>query len=381
MTVTRALAVCALVVLAGCNGALGPFSGTGDGRPPLPPGVTEDGVNATRLLDAHETALDAQSFTVETHATIGSGETNQHARVGANDTAALRSTSAATTVVVDGRRYERIEGPRVEHTVTDWSGEAGSVHEAYVAPTALRSALGPRGRVTGALVLNGTVERDSRTLWRLSVEPRGVTDGDAPSGTVLVTPAGRIVTAERTFVAGDTRVSVSTTFSAVGNTTVTTPDWVDDARRHGDHRGFGAEERRVTARIPAGFSGDSRGLVTLVGVPERTDNGDVRVVPVGVADDPLSDAVVAWYASVDATATHDHAYLTFQYNESRLPANGSASELDVYRLTRQDEQFVALDATINTEENEASVRVDDASGLYVVFHSPTFERIRDRLQG
>jgi hypothetical protein len=197
---------------------------------------------------------------------------------------------------------------------------------------------------------------------------------------VLATTEGRIVEAAYRYDRGGTPVSLTYELSAVGETRVERPAWVDDARRHGDYRGFGDDQRRLTTDVPAGFSGESRGLVTLVGVSEGADHGDVRVRPIGVSDDPLSDAVVAWYAHVEAAASHDHAYLTVQYNESRIPANGSESALDVYRYSKQEEAFVALDASIDAEENEASVSVDDATGMYVVFHAPTFERLREKLR-
>ena len=338
-------------------------------------------MNATRLLDAHEAALANQSFTVEISGSVAGTETGHRVRVGANGTAIVGAVAPSmTTVVVAGRRYQRVDGPSVSYTVTNWSDEEASVHEAYATPDTLRAALDPGRGVTGNLTLNGTVERDGRTLWRLTVEPRGVTDGDAPAGTVLVTPAGRVVTAERTFVAGDTPVSVSTAFSAVGETTVETPDWVADARRHGEYEGFGSDQRRVTVRVPRGFSGESQGLVTLVGVPEHANSGDLQVGPVGTADDPLADAIVAWYAYVEPSVDHDHAYVTLQYNESRLPANASESSVALYRLVRGGQSFERLDGSVDADENEVSARVEDAAGIYVVFHAPTYERLVDELE-
>ncbi|WP_232686909.1 hypothetical protein [Halobacterium zhouii] len=382
MTGRRVLVITALVVLAGCSGPLGPFFGGNDGSPSLPPGVTEDGVNGTRLLEAHRAALANQSFTVETSGSVAGAETGQQVRVGANDTAVVGTiTPSVTIIVVDGRQYERIDGPRgVEYTVTNWSRGGQTVHEAYAEPTALRIALDPSSGVTGNLTLNGTVERDGRTLWRLTVEPRGVTEGDAPNGTVLVTPAGRVVSAQRTLVTGGNRVAVSATFSAVGGTTVTTPDWVADARRHGEYEGFRDDQRRVTDPVPLGYSGDSRGLVTLVGVPGHADSSDLDVGPIATADDPLSDAIVGWYAYVETSTDHDHAYVTLGYNESRLPANASESELALYRLGQNSDTFERLDGSADADENEVSARVDDAAGIYVVFHTPTFERLRDELE-
>ena len=89
MTGKGALAVVLLVALAGCNGALGPLGGDGGDQPSRPPGVTEDGVNATRLLDAHAAALANQSFTVETSATAPWAGWNRSVRVSTNDTAAV----------------------------------------------------------------------------------------------------------------------------------------------------------------------------------------------------------------------------------------------------------------------------------------------------
>ncbi|WP_232703437.1 DUF7537 family lipoprotein [Halobacterium wangiae] len=388
MTATRALAVCTLVVLAGCTGALGPF-GSGDDGPSPPPGVEDDAVNATVLLDAHVASLENESFT----ATLPGGPAGHGgsvtARVSANDTARVARESAlggtANVYVADGRSYWATDESATEYVVSNWSARHDrSPRAQFAAPPALRQTLGVvDGRASPALSPNGTVERDGRTLWRLDVEPSNQTTAAALSdvhGRVLATPDGRIVEAAYHYDRSGTAVNLTYELSAVEETVVERPDWVDDARRHGDYRGFGSDDRRLTTDVPAGFSGESRGLVTLVGVPERANHGDVRARPVGVTEDPLGDAVVAWYASVQAAASHDHAFLTFQYNESLLPANGSESELDVYRYSKQEAAFVALDADVDTEENEASVRVDDANGLYVVFHTPTYERLRERLE-
>lgn len=386
MTVTRALAVCVLVVLAGCTGALGPLGG--DDGPSPPPGVSGADVNASVLLDAHVASLDNESFT----ATLPDGPAGHGgevtARVSANDTARVARESSlggtANVFVADGASHWVADESGTDYVVSNWSARHDrSLRTWYAAPPALQRALGATDeRVAPDLSRNGTVERDGRTLWRLDVDASNQTRAAGLSnvrGHVLATPDGRIVDAAYRYDRGGTAVSLTYELSAVGETAVERPDWADDARRHGDYRGFGSDERRLTTDVPAGFSGESRGLVTLVGVSEHADHGDVRVVPVGVSDDPLRDAVVGWYTAVEASADHDHAYLTLEYNESRLPADGSESELALYRYSPQEEDFVALDASIDTGENEASVRVDDANGMYVVFHEPTFERLRDRL--
>lgn len=339
-------------------------------------------MNATRLLDAHAAALANQSFTVETSATALWAGWNRSVRVGTNDTAVVEMTRRnATAIVVDGRRYERSEGPRgVEYMVTNWSDGGVSARDAYATPDALRNALDPDGSAPGSLTLNGTVERDGRTLWRLTVQPRGDPAPNASSGTVLVTPAGRIVTVERTLTVGQTPAAVSVAFSAVGDTAVAIPDWVADARRHGEYRGFGHDQRRLTTPVPRAFTGEFRGAVTLVGVPERADYGDIRTGPVGAPDDPLADAVVGWYAYVEASTDHDYAYVTLQYNESRLSANASESSVALYRLVRGGQSFERLDGSVDADENEVSARVEDAAGMYVVFHAPTYERLVDELE-
>jgi len=388
VTATRALAVCTLVVLAGCSGALGPLGG-GDGAPSPPPGVEGGQVNATVLLDAHVASLDNESFT----AALPDGPAGQGnaatARVSTNGTARVEQETAfggtANVFVADGRSYWPADEAGAKYVVSNWSARYDhSPRGQYVAPPALRRALGVAdGRPAPALSRDGTVERDGRTRWRLTVSGSNQTEAAGLTnvrGEVLATSEGRVVEASYRYDRGGTPVSLTYELSAVGDTHVERPAWVDDARRHGDYRGFGGDQRRLTADVPVGFSGDSRGLVTLVGVPEHADHGDVRVRPIGVTEDPLSDAVVAWYAHVEATASHDHAFLTFEYNESRLPANGSESELEVYRYSKGVEEFVALDASIDADENEASVRVDDANGLYVVFHAPTFERLRENLR-
>ena len=108
MKAIRALAVCALVVLAGCSGPLGSLGG-GDGGPSPPPGVEGDQVNATVLLDAHVASLDNESFTATFHEGLAGQREERTARVSENGSATVERTESSddttNVFVANGATY------------------------------------------------------------------------------------------------------------------------------------------------------------------------------------------------------------------------------------------------------------------------------------
>jgi hypothetical protein len=267
------LSVCFLLVLAGCNavpGGDGPAaetttelpeettaSETNAGEAILPPGLSMSGVTDARALaQAHEETLSGQSYTydreVRTVAANGTelGRWSQHTQIGA-DRLRFNHTQTGTGVSVAGITIEDTH-IYTNGSVTFWN--VGASGEGYRRDSGRGFAANTFSSAQLlAEVLNGSetsveaVERDGETWYRVRVAsddrtfaynaPNGTSEVDAAdvTATALVAPSGlvRNVTYEFDFARGNVsgHRTMTIRYSAVGETEVAIPAWVEDAQR------------------------------------------------------------------------------------------------------------------------------------------------------
>ncbi|WP_232686910.1 DUF7537 family lipoprotein [Halobacterium zhouii] len=248
MTDVRSLVLVLLVALAGCNGALGPIAsdngGDADGgNPSLPPGVTDDSVNATTLMDAHVESLDGESFTLEYNLSASSAQADVVATIGPNrERAAIhieKSHQTEAYFFVDGVQYELDERDgETQYRVVNRSGADGAPFaDRYVRPHELRILL-----AAGEWKTSGTTDCRAGTCWVLDAtsvnESSQLSDASRFDGRAVVAPSGRVEKISVTIERPNDTGNVTITISDVGATTVTRPEWVDEANESGTRVGF-----------------------------------------------------------------------------------------------------------------------------------------------
>ena len=238
------LAVGCLVALAGCSGAL-----TDDGKKTqkqmvYPDGVSENGTNVSKLLDSHESALNASSFALRLNTTQNTSMGNQSlslaATVGPNREKVLVNVSGAgrnvTSYETAEKRYTRLSmGGRTVYRVTDRMPQGAQfVPGSYTGATYVE-----RFAQHANFTPNGTTQFQGRTVVVLEADGSNVS---APAGTnvtgydarLLVDERGIVRTFEatvRTEASGAySRVSLAMTISDVGEVSVAKPGWLDEAR-------------------------------------------------------------------------------------------------------------------------------------------------------
>lgn len=238
-----------LVALAGCSGAL---SGAG-GEQTLddvsyPDGVSENGTNVSALADAHSTALENESFTLDVQTGVNSSSMNQSvsidAQVGPNRDAISANTSTSgqqmSLYLTDEKRYERaqVEG-ETQYRVTNRTPNAMQLVQSSFEGQSYLDQFAGMGNFTPTEVrdVNGTTlivleadGSDATAEQAGETEQPNLTDYDA---TILVDERGVVhsmtveATSRQDGQAFDTEFSME--LSDVGETTVAEPSWLDDA--------------------------------------------------------------------------------------------------------------------------------------------------------
>jgi len=264
------LAVVALVCLAGCGGLVGDGSNpTSTSTPanvptdsPLvdpPTGLTEDGVTGVQtLVEAHIDALDNRSFTERRSDRLLAANgttlaaTNSTQRVNdAHDRAA--TTYRLTGIPASSERYVTWFDQSVTH-LDQWYNGNRSIYRGGGPDGTMYASGPPRDRRTWVSTTalersyyaaesttvsseNGSIEVQLDGVtgnWSIARVPVTVTDATV---TVTMTADGR-VTQYRTEFTGTLERAPNTTvegeqvveYTAVGETTVDRPEWVDSAR-------------------------------------------------------------------------------------------------------------------------------------------------------
>lgn len=266
--VSFATAAVAMVVLAGCGGAVAPGpdgtptrtvtpapvpEGTGTPQSPseLAPGVTAEGVfDPVRLADAHAAVLSNTSFTAvrEERRRYANGSLRSSYR------STVRMSAAGDRFHYELNQTDVRDGRPVEQRLARYAD--GSV--VYVATTRGRETTysvvgGPEapadpstvlpGNATarfGVLRLFGSLRFDvrgnrtveGRTVYRLTVENGSRTLGGLRNVSMDATVRDDgLVTAYRlSYRVGDVRIDVAVEFRRVDETAVTRPDWLPSAR-------------------------------------------------------------------------------------------------------------------------------------------------------
>lgn len=242
---TTFLMVLASLLLAGCVGSLpGGTSGPTLDDVTYPPGVTDDGVNGTMLVDAHTDALENRSFTTRTHLDERKGDESDSATM----TALIgpdRDRIAATVASTDGERsayltedteYIRIvKDGQTTYRVTSRTPEALSLapvsyaNERYLTQILEMANFTP----SEARLLNGTTVV-VLTANTSDVEGMDGLDVTSFEGTLLVDEEG-VIRSANVKIAGESTDGTtierefSMTLTDVGDTTVSEPDWIEDA--------------------------------------------------------------------------------------------------------------------------------------------------------
>ncbi|MFC7234785.1 hypothetical protein [Halosegnis marinus] len=271
---SRALLVAVLLVLAGCNAPAGePTVGESVTAAPVPevpttatpagrfaPGVRDDGVDGTRLADAHERALANASYTV--NQTLVRRYANGSLRWRYVTVGRFGATPGRFATVLDRtdredgalrtrtvRRYG--DGERAYQSVTEgntttagllrWpEGDPRDPGDVY--PDRLTNARAiervftlVETRRTGTVVVNGTRYARIESVANASVPPLwNVTV------TALVSPEGLVreyrVAYDVTRDDGSVRSVVALSYTRVGETRVTPPPWVESIRNETTER-------------------------------------------------------------------------------------------------------------------------------------------------
>lgn len=241
---TRSIAILALlVVTAGCVAA----PGAGD---PSGSALDDTTPDAASVAAAHERALDAAgSYTYEAEASAtvdgeSAGSSSLSAAVDRPADRTLVETGSVlgpvVTYVENGTAYQRIGAEEPQYRTLEIDATAGEVVSTDVAPVVRNHTFEANGSTTVAGEQVSTYEAhatgSNATLQTDLGE--GVTV-ESVEVTLAVRDDGLIVrqhiTAAISF-AGDERDGTFTrtvTYSDVGTTDVTTPDWIEDARDAG----------------------------------------------------------------------------------------------------------------------------------------------------
>lgn len=239
------LAVCCLVALAGCTGAL---SGGGDG-PTLddvsyPPGVSENGTNVSALADAHSAALENRSFALSANSTVNAPTANESVRLDASVgrdrenvlvNATLTNQQVSMYLTAE-KRYTRISADgEVSYQANRRTSDAVKLVPSSFTGAGYLDRFGGIANFTPT----GVREVDGTTLVVLRAdgsnatasEQANVTDYNA---TLLVDEQGVVrsmtVEATSTLDGRQSTTAFSLEISNVGETTVAEPAWLDEAR-------------------------------------------------------------------------------------------------------------------------------------------------------
>jgi hypothetical protein len=280
------LAVCVLLVLAGCSAIPGGSGGaaaetttdaTGEsettagtngdstgGDADLPPGLSTDGVtDAAALAAAHEKWLEGQLYTYDREVTVVArngtqlGRWSQHVQVGANRLE-FNHTQTGEGLSVSGADIGESQ-VYTDGSVTFWKADAfrdgfrrepgrGFAAATFSSEQLLADVLNA-SETSVTEVESGedeTGDSDGETRYRVRAENGSETlTYDPPNGTVtvevtnvtataVVAPSGfvRNVTYEFDFVRGNVsgHRTMTVRYTAVGETTVEVPAWVEDAK-------------------------------------------------------------------------------------------------------------------------------------------------------
>lgn len=252
----RALALAALLALAGCGApaAPGPAS-TATPAPvpeetpaPFPPGVDERGVyDPGRLVDAHAAVLANASYTVRVtsvHSRPGGELRSRYARVirlsaGEERVHYVLNKTDRRNGTTDVRHIERYnDGDRLFVAVSEGNETTYRVREVARSRSFLAASTGDRqgfGRLLGRLrpALTDIRTENGTTRYRLASGPTDVRPLRNVTFDALVDRRGVVREYNITYTVrrdgAPVRVRVDVAFTDVGSTTVRRPDWVDRA--------------------------------------------------------------------------------------------------------------------------------------------------------
>lgn len=259
-----AVAVAGLVLLAGCGELVtqdqpaidetvtpAPVPSTPTPAPEVAPGISQDGVDAVAVSERHEAALDGEAYTLRLTAQRG----------GTNDTAVGGQTVVKTDPDADQyfttERYPVARGPFNQTGFAVWyDGDHSFVrttfatgppeHQRFSGPVREPDASTPvvRDLFSRLTVTQVSREDDGSTVVRGSLNPVAGTGGlgqvsDSTNGSMSarVHADGYV---EHLVVGYDAPVNTSAervreemTITDVGETTVTEPDWAENASATG----------------------------------------------------------------------------------------------------------------------------------------------------
>ncbi|WP_128477058.1 DUF7537 family lipoprotein [Halorussus pelagicus] len=240
------LVIGCLVALAGCSGAL---SG-GDGAQTLgdvtyPAGVSDDGTNVTALADAHESQLQNESLSLAVDSTVNSPAGNQTVSLDAAvsaDRDRIRANGSAmgqqvSVYVTADQRFTRISTGDAEprYQVAERTPDSMQlIPESYTGRTYIAQFAG-----SGNFTPSGVRTVDGTTLIVLEADGSNATESQQVNitdynATMLVDQQGVVhsvsvdISATRQGQQAQTRFSMNV--SDVGETTVTEPSWLNEAR-------------------------------------------------------------------------------------------------------------------------------------------------------
>lgn len=236
------LAVGCLVALAGCSGAL--MGDDTDNAMTYPDGVSENGTNVSKVIENHNAALNGSSFELTLNTTQNTSMGNQSlaldAKVGPNRDRVLANVSGAGQ---DVSSYQTAEQRYTKLTVNGETayraGNRTSQDQQFVEGSYSGATYVDKFAQDANFTPNGTTQFDGEKVVVLEADgsnvssPQGanVTDYDA---TMLVDEQGvvrKFDATVRTEAGGAySRVSLTMTVSNVGETSVSEPNWLDEAR-------------------------------------------------------------------------------------------------------------------------------------------------------
>lgn len=385
----RALLTCSLllcVAVAGCSS--GPIDGS-----------TEDG-SPTPDVNAPYDELDGETV-VETH--------RGRLRAAGNATRHVESSRRIEGSVTDERTREQrtavdfTRDPPVRHVVHGdgrqvWVGPERNVSKGPDGRYSQYSGLGVFADGIGTSVVDlfeyedtEQVERDGRVLFcyraagadALSPE---ATEALAESGNVtveaarsrlLVRPDGVVVEShqELVFVTDGRRVATNRTvrYTDVGSTTVTRPDWYDDAMESlgpfaGETTTVTLESDRLDARLsvtgPAEDVSEKYGAWT-----ELRYSKNARLLEDSRAMNAARASCIPFVRLPDS---YDEATLSVGYEERFVPA-GDEQNLALYRYDTDRQTVVPVGgATVDADADRLRAPVQE-TGMYLVLHGPTWQ--------
>lgn len=247
------LAVAAMLLLAGCGGSGGGGETPVDGSPAsgtpastatptpemtlstvtYPDGLSRDGFeNATLFLSNHRDAMTSgPSYAVRMDVTAG--QETQTLRASTDPESERIRSQTDRNGELDYDIYYA-DGTQYVRQVTDSGGRYGTTNATF--RSAAEGLNGGQFLTTIVLLdLEATdvTRQNGETVIAYDIlGPRSSAEGIAQaSGTVQITTDGQIVAMEYDLVSSDDRaVSVTWERTAVGETTVENPDWIDQAR-------------------------------------------------------------------------------------------------------------------------------------------------------